>query len=402
MAAYQFETNLTLGNTGETSAKQMDPLRATLSALSQDDVSAGSPIDLDALTNNGYSSQELVDHLVDGTFNFAFGSANRIPTEGDELVFSHLFGLEPYEFASWWYEGTPGIGNLLTTPSAGDDSGEELIAAQIAAQPTENRGGVAGTHDYSNMIVFPFMCVRGESAGWFREAVTMKKLREGKYSDGTDIKIRLADECPVAHNKAFPNCQTPGSIPGVSFLGAVQSGEYTAGEFSSPIVDSSVINGLFPNWPSGAGSVIEAGLKHYYMGTWQTPFRGRILMVNKTFYDGLTAAQQAMIRHAAISAHMINMSAQYANQDAVIAMFQNLGAQVHRSLPMDVLLALRQAADEVYYEEFGGKGTEYVQVLEHQREFIKANRVGWESANLDRRWRFTGRQEYGSILQPNS
>lgn len=399
MPAYQFETNITVGNTGESSAKQMDPLRATLSALSANEGGAA-PIDLDALTNNGYSSQELVDHLVDGAYNFMYGSANRITSEGDELLFAHLFGLEAPEFASWFYEGTPGIGALVG--SAGNDSGEQIVAAQIAAQPTENRGGVAGTHDYSNMIFYPFMAVRGESSGWYREAIDIKKLEDGVYGDKvTPIKIRLADECPVAHDKAFPKCQTPGSIPGVSFLGAVQSGQYTAGEFSSPIVDSSVINGLFPNWPSGEGGVIEAGLKHYYMSTWQTPFRCRGLFINKSWHDALPAQQQAMIRHAAISAHMINMSAQNCNQDAIIKRFQELGATIHRSLPQDVLHKLRQATDEVYVEWSASKGAEYAQMLAHQREFIKANRVGWESANLDRRGRFDGRTNYGANLQVN-
>jgi len=398
MPPYQLETNITLGNTGETSPKQIDPFRSVVSALSANEGGLA-PFDVAALTNNGYSSQELVDHLVDGDYQFLYGSANRIPIASNPILFAHLFGLEAYEFASWWYEGTPGIGALVG--EAGADSGEALVAAQIAAQPTENRGGLAGDHDYSNCIVFPMMCVRGESSGWFRELITMKKLNDGVYSDGTPIKIRLADECPSVHLKAFPNCATPGSIAGVSFLGACQSGEYTAGEFASPVVDASVINGLFPNWPDVDGSIIAAGLKHYYMGTWQTPFRGRVLMVNKSFYDGLPAQQQAMIRHAAISAHMINMSAQYANQDALIKRFQELGAVIHRSLPTDVLLKLRQAADEVYYEEYGGKGPEYVQVLNHQREFIKANRIGWESANLDRRWRFSGRPNHGALLQPN-
>lgn len=401
MVAYQFETNIEIGNTGETSPAQIDPFRATLSALSQDDVSAGSPIDVSALTNAGYSSQVLVDHLVDGDYNFCYGSANRIPTEGDEFVFAHLFGLEPMEFVSWWYSGTPGIGALVG--EAGADSGEAIIAAQIAAQPTENRGGLAGDHDYSNMVVFPFMCVRGESSGWFREAITLQKLEAGYYSDETTkIKIRLADEAAPAHQRAFPNCETPGSIPGVSFLGACQSGDYTAGEFASPIVDSSTINGLFPSWPDVDGSIIAAGLTHYYMSTWQTPFRGRILMVNKTFYDGLSAAQRAMIRAAAMQAHLQNLANQDANQDAIIKQFQALGARVHRSLPTNVLLKLRQAVDEIYAEEFGGKGAEYVQIRDHQRAFIRANRVGWESACLNRRWRYDGRLHYESDLQPNS
>ena len=405
MAAYPMETNLTIGNTGETSPAQLDPFRAVLSALSLDDPSAGSPIDVDALTNSGYNNQELIDHLVDGTMNFVYASANRIPTEGDEFMWAHLFGLEPHELASWWYTGSPGLGALVG--EGGADSGEAIYAAQIAAQPTEDRaGGVAGTHDYSNVIVFPMGCLRGESAGWFKEAVTMKKLRDGLYSDKTTkIKIRLADEAPKAWDIAFPNCETPGSIAGVSFLSAVQSGEYTAGEFASPIVDASQVNGLFPAYPSGAGGVIEAGMKHYYMGCWHTPTRGRCLYVRKDWFDGLSAAQQQMITSAAKDAHLQNMANQMANQDVIIEQFQALGAQVHRSLPTDVLLALREAVDAVYTNDNGltGPGAlEYAQIRDHQREFIKRNRISWESATVDRRARFNGRPNYDATLQPNS
>ena len=406
MPTYQFETNLELGQETESVPAIVDPLRLALNLMTGG-ASLGDPaaaIDLDPLTFNGGSGGGLVSGLVGtggglGTYQFAYGSGNRIPTNGDEFMWSHLFGMEIQEFISWWYTGTVGAGAAMVDnvgasmgfgPS--EDSGEGLYAKMILDLATDD----------SNMVVYPINVAQGESGGWYKEAVTMKKLRDGVYSDGSPINIRLADEAVPAHVKAFPNVGTPGSTPGVSFLGDVFSGKYNAGEFSNPLGDSSTANGMFPNYPNGAGGIIDAGLKHYYIGSWHTPFRGRILMVNKNFHDTvLTLAQRTMLRAACYQSHMQNIAYQGQGQDLIIKKFQELGATIHESLPRDVLLALRGGVDEEYTEENGGKGTEYTVPRDHQRLHMRANQVRWRSGSVDRRFRFQSRRHYEADLQPN-
>ena len=369
MAAYVFETDLTLGNEAESVPALVDPFRVPL------DVMSGSSITLDPLTNVGDGGSAMMARLFAGTIKFAYGSANRIPTESDEFIFAHLFGMEVQEFCSWWYSG----------------GGDAHIAAQIATL-----GGGA-----DDVVVYPINVSSGESGGWYKEAVTMKKMIDGKWSDGTDIKIRLADEAKVAHLKAFPAVQTPAPVLSGSWLQDAKNGVFNCGEYNSPLGDSSVANGMFPNYPSGVGGITEL-LKHYYIGSWQTPFRGRCLFVNKTFHDSLPASEQAMIKAAAYQCHMQNMSYQLQGQDAIIKQFQSFGAIIHEQLPNDYQMALRQAVDEIYTEEFGGKGAQYAATRDHQRAFISANQVRWRSGGMDRRARFQSRLNYEADLQTNS
>lgn len=411
MATYQMETNLALGNEAESVPAIVDPLRDALNKMSGG-AGAGDPaatFDVAPLTNNGYSSQVLVDHLVDGTYQFAFGSANRIPTGSDEMIFAHMFGMEIQEFISWWYHGTPGAGVAVNGAyGASEDSGAGLIAKQISLQPTENRGGLAGTHDYSNMVVFPICVTAGEAGGWYKEPVTLKKMLDGLWADGSAIKIRLADEPQLVHQLVFPNVATPAPVLSGSWLQDAINGVFNCGEYNMPLGDSSTTNGMFPNYPLGAGGIVDAGLKHYYVSSWGTPFRGRVLMINKTFWNGLTAQQRAWIEGACYQCHMANVSYMLQGQDAIIKNFQSFGAQIHESLPLDYLTALRQGADEVYdnlrtqaaYQ--GSTGNEYGEVLDHQRIHCRANQVRWRTATQDRNWRFASRLDYAPDLRVNS
>jgi hypothetical protein len=293
--------------------------------------------------------------------------------------------MEVQEFCSWWYAG----------------GGEAHIAAQIATltAPSPSLPGYP-LSDPSNFIVFPTNVGPSESGGWYKEAVTVKKMLDGKWSDGSPVKIRLADECKPVHGLAFPNVATPAETPSVSWLQDARNGVFNCGELFTPLGDSSTINGMFPNWPLVTGSIIDAGLKHYYIQTWQTPFRGRALFVNKAFFLGRSGAEQEMIRSAAAKCHMQNLSYLSQGQDIIVKQFQALGGVIHERLPNDYLTTLRSATDEIYRQKATTDPVYYGATLAHQRAFIRANRVRWQSGNLDRTWRFKGRPNLGTIA-PN-
>jgi hypothetical protein len=370
-----------------------------------------------------------------GLADFAWGSANRHPTGGDEFLFAHLFGMEVQEYCAWWYAG----------------GGKELIEAQTALLESPFGGGAVvpapsannldaltqAEDDYGtgnnkatsprDIIMFPVATRGPESGCWSKEALTFKKLAYGKFSDGTQVRMRLADEAKPAHGYAFPNCPLPGTIATVTFLGQIVSGDITACEFNEPIGDSNRAaavtpqpNTLFPNWPSPTGSVVQY-LRHYYLGSWHTPYRGRCLFVNKTYFEEtLTAQEQAALVACATAAHMNQMADSLQEADTVLKIWQDMGAIIHESLPRDVLLALREATDEIYHVwseglpgapsdlvdtdgfTYGAQQTaQYKEVLDHQRAFMRDNQVRWRSGCVDRRFRTQGRPNYNGTLQPD-
>jgi len=463
MATYALPTNIILGNNAESVPKVVFPFRDALNKLTGGtgvnpvtdigDPAAG--IDVSPLSYQA-GSQDLEDGLVDGAlatpvggYYFAYGSGNRATPQSNPFLFAQVFGMEIAEFFSWWYEGTVGIGAevdaemvLKSVPGPawvpgtlnGLDSGMKLMEWQIAQQNNAGQRGLGGSiydgntgnqstfpnalgkHDYANMIVFPICATAGESGGWFKEAVTLKKMTLGKWSDGSIIKIRLADEPKWIHLLAFPNVAAPDAIDSTTPLADVANGNYNCLEYNMPLGDSSTINGLFPNWPDVADSIIALGIKHYYIGTWQTPFRGRVLLVNRWWYNTLTIQEQQAITSAAYQCAMSNLAYMMQGQDAIIDRFQLLGGVVHESLPRDYLGVLREATDEImetynspnktppppgYTASSEDSPREYEAMMRHCRAFCRHNSVRWRSGNLDRRFRFGSRLDYVPNLQPD-
>jgi len=371
MATYAIETNLAGNLDDGDDVALLDTFRNAL------DVMSGSAIQVLPMTNPGNSGQVMMDRLLAGTIKFAYGSANRIQTMSNPLFFAHLFGMEIVEFCSWWYAG----------------GGAAHLAGQIASL----------TPPYNNFYTFPLNCGPGESGGWYKEAITMKKVLDGKWSDGSQIKLRLADECGPVHGLAFPNTVYGSGTPSVSFLIDLKNGLFNGGELFTPLGDASTVNGLFPNWPNVTGSIIDAGIKHFYLQTWQTPFRGRCLFVTKDWFDNiLSGPEREMIKSAAAKCHMQNVAYLLQGQDTIIKQFQTLGGIIHERLPNDYLTALRAATDEIYRRNVVADSTNMLgATLAHQRDFIRKNHVRWQAGNLDRAWRFKGRTSMG-VIGPNN
>lgn len=360
MTVYPFETDLTLNHQGNNDGPIQDPFRAALKLISAD------LFDVSALTNPpdppGDSTWTRVEA---GTTMFGFQSGTSTPMPGDRLLFTSPFGMEAAEYLAWWYNG----------------GGEALVAALYATSGFD-------------VVQFPLCCQAGEASGWWKEALTLKKLNEGLYADGAQISARFAGEAGATMGVAFPNVDAPPATPTVSFLGDVINGTYNGGEFQQPRGEASVINGLFPNYPNVGGSIIDAGLTHYYMDCWHSPVRVRVMWVNKTFYDGLTAAQQAMIAQTAKAASLQNLADSMAGNDVFIKQFQALGATIHERLPRDVSSRLRDAYNQVLddaaaADDIANPGvTSYSQLLTSQRNFMKANQVRWRATGSDRKMRF--------------
>lgn len=369
MAAYTFETSIVIGNGGDSVPAIVDPFRDALAAIS------GGDFELSALTAPPAGTGSAFSHVTnDGsaikfTYGLGLDAAALVPSGA--LLYTHFgMGMEIDEWLSWWYQG-----------------GAALFEARLVA------AGVGA-------VVFPIMLRPGEASGWYREAVSLKKLNDGKWSDGTAIKWRgFLDEIPI-HQAAFPNVFAGSSGVGVSFLTEVFNSVFNCGEYNEPWGDIGPVNGLFPNWPNVAGSIIDAGCPHYYMSSWHSACRVRMCWVNRTFYNSLSANDKIKIEVAAKNSCLSNIAYAMGTQDAIIKTFQDLGAIVHAQMPMDVLTRIRDVSGPVMEARAALDLTgSYTALLQSQQAFIRANGAKW-SAYPDRRWRFQ-RKDYQPALNPN-
>lgn len=255
------------------------------------------------------------------------------------------------------------------------------------------------------IIQMPLVIRAAESGGWFREALTLKKMLEGRYSDGLQMRFRAFGTHQAAMNMIFPNIVTPAVVVGSTELADIFTGNFNGGEFSEPWGEAAPSDpsvGLFPNWPSAGGSIIDAlGVQrpHYYIGSYHTPFRHRCLLVNQAWFNGLPTAQQDAVRAAARACALENLVHSYQGNDAIIQSWQNIGVVIHRTLPRDVLDRFRTGLSDAQ-ETITMTDANYAIMLASQRDFMKQNAIRWGSLP-DRMWR-VARTDYETVLKPDA
>jgi len=368
---YNFETQIVLNQGGNTTPAVVDPFRNALKEISS------SAFDVDPLLLN----PAAYSRLAAGTIKFAFLSGSQLGTLPGRVLIGNAggfpFGFEPQEFVSWWYSG----------------GGEALISGTHVLPPALRSVATLTDPPYALQpyVAFP-TCLVLSDGGWFKEALTLKKMLQGKYSDGSQMSFRWFGESEQASDLAFPNIVTPSPVATVSPLPDIINGVYNGVKFNSPEGDASPLApsvGLFPNWPSVAGSVIDYGLKHFYYRPWFSGYVLRVVAVNKVFYDGLTAQQQYWITTAARACCAQSIADQINTQDRYVKTFQEMGAVIHESLPTDVLERLRAATADVHAANAAADTTGvYAQILSHMRNHMKDNQVRWRDTHADRKWRF--------------
>jgi TRAP-type mannitol/chloroaromatic compound transport system substrate-binding protein len=353
------ETNLALGQAGNSSAGEVDAFRASLLSIS------GGSIDVTAMVEDAAA----FTRVKAGTINYAFGSpTGAYPGNADHLIFTHEFGMEMAEFHAWWFEG----------------GGEPLFNGILASEGVK---------------LYPLALRASESGGWFKEALTLEKLEAGVYDSGLQMRFRAFGTHQGAWNRAFPLVVTPGVVAGSTEIEDILNGNFNGGEFSEPKGDASTVAGLWPNFPDKEGSPVDAGLIHYYVGSYHTPFRMRALLINTGYLAGLTASERDMIDAAALVGMTRNMADSMQGGDAIIKTWQGHNVVVHRELPPDIQSRFRKALEDEQ-DARALADADYATILTSQRDFCKANGVRW-STLPDRRQRFA-RTAYDSTLKADA
>ena len=222
------------------------------------------------------------------------------------------FGMEPWEYAAWWYEaGGRGLAEAL----------------------------------YAKHAVQPLLCglIGPETAGWFRTPIE-------SLADLQGLKIRFAGLGGKTIERLGASVTV---LPGGEIFQALEKGAIDATEFSLPNADQAL----------GFHRIAKL---NYYPG-WHQPYTAMHLVVHAERWQALTDAQRATIDTACTAGVIRNLARSEASQGAVLAGFPDKGVAAVR-LPEPILRQLNEVADAVLAEEAAGD-EDFRIIHESQRKF---------------------------------
>ena len=250
------------------------------------------------------------DKKIEAGYTWLGYDQGKIPSA--PLFSAAPFGMDPWEYAAWWYDG----------------EGKAL------AEEVYNAYGVQ-----------PILCglIGPETAGWFREEV--KTL-----ADLDGLKIRFAGLGGKVLERLGASVTM---MPGGEIFQALEKGAIDGTEFSMPAIDQRL----------GFDKVV----KFNYFPGWHQTYTAFHLVVNKTTWDGLREPTRAMIEMACTAGVARNFSHGEAIQGEIIAGFPAKGVNA-KTLPMPLLRELQKITGEVMAEE-SAKDPLFKKVYESQKAF---------------------------------
>lgn len=267
------------------------------------------------------------DRKVEAGYTWLGYDQGKIPAS--PLFAAVPFGMEPWEFTSWWYEG------------GGKALGEKV---------------------YAEHGVVPILCgITGpEAAGWFRNEI--KTL-----SDLNGLKIRFAGLGGKVLQSLGASVTV---IPAGEIFGALEKNAIDASEFSMPAIDEKM----------GFYKIVKI---NYFPG-WHQVFSAFHFVVHKDTWGKLGKGSQASIESACTAGVMRSLSKGEAIQGKAIELYKANGVKTI-TLPDPVLRALQKASDKVLESESAANPL-FKEVLESQRKFSAEYR-NWKTLGyLPRNW----------------
>ncbi|MEE4360933.1 MAG: TRAP transporter substrate-binding protein [Pseudomonadales bacterium] len=237
------------------------------------------------------------------------------------------FGMEPWEYTAWWYEG----------------DGRRLAEALYEAR---------GVH--------PILCglIGPETAGWFRRPVD-------SLADVEGLKIRFAGIGGKVLQRLGASVTM---IPGSDLFQALEKGAIDATEYSLPVVDQKL----------GFDRVARI---NYFPG-WHQTFTAGHLVVNLARWQALDDADRALLETACTAGVTRNLARGEALEGPVIEQFAAAGVSARR-LPLPLLRELQRVTGEVLAEEAAGDA-DFAEILASQQAFSESYGIWKRLAYLPR------------------
>ena len=259
------------------------------------------------------------DQKIEAGYTWLGYDQGKIPASA--LVGAVPFGMEPWEYSAWWFEGN---GKNLT---------ETL---------------------YKKHNIHPIFCgmTGPETAGWFRKPIQSLEDLKG-------LKIRFAGLGGKVIEKLGASVTM---LPGSEIFQALEKGAIDATEFALPIVDQQL----------GFDRVAKY---NYYPG-WHQPFTASHLIVNLTTWDSLDSNDQSLLELACTAGVIRNLSSSEGKQGAVVARFEEIGA-LPRVLSLEILRELERVTKRVLEQE-AERDKDFAVIYESQLEF-RQNYSHWKS-----------------------
>ena len=259
------------------------------------------------------------DQKIEAGYTWLGYDQGKIPASA--LVGAVPFGMEPWEYSAWWFEG----------------NGKNL---------TENL--------YKKHNIHPIFCgmTGPETAGWFRKPIQSLEDLKG-------LKIRFAGLGGKVIEQLGASVTM---LPGSEIFQALEKGAIDATEFALPIVDQQL----------GFDRVAKY---NYYPG-WHQPFTASHLIVNLTTWDSLDSNDQSLLELACTAGVIRNLSSSEGKQGAVVARFEETGA-LPRVLSLEILRELERVTRRVLEQE-AERDKDFAVIYESQLEF-RQNYSHWKS-----------------------
>ncbi|MBD3648339.1 MAG: TRAP transporter substrate-binding protein, partial [Pseudomonadales bacterium] len=265
------------------------------------------------------------DRKIEAGYTWLGYDQGRIPAT--PLIAAVPFGMEPWEFAAWYYE----------------DEGKSL---------TESLYRPHGVH--------PILCglVGPETAGWFREPIE-------SLEDFKGLKIRFAGLGGKVLQKLGASVTL---IPGGEIFQALEKGAIDATEFSMPAVDEML----------GFGRV--AGF-NYFPG-WHQTFTTFHLTVNVDVWNEMSPSDRSLVEMACTAGVVRNLARGEAIQGEVISGFPAKGVTPVR-FGEPILRELAEVTHQVLEEE-ASEDEDFKRIYESQTRFRKTYQHWKDHAYLPR------------------
>ncbi len=265
------------------------------------------------------------DNKIEAGYTWLGYDQGRIPAT--PLVAAVPFGMEPWEFAAWYFE----------------DEGKELTEAL-----------------YRPHNVHPILCslVGPETAGWFRQPIE-------SLDDFRGLKIRFAGLGGKVMQKLGASVTM---LPGGEIFQALEKGAIDATEFSMPAVDQKL--------------GFDRIAKYNYFPGWHQTFSAAHLVVNLDVWRDLPDADKSLLNMACTAGAILNLSHGESIQGAIMTAFPSRGVTPSK-LSREILKELQRISGEVLQEE-ADKDEDFRRIWASQKRFMDTYRVWKEHAYLPR------------------
>lgn len=270
-------------------------------------------------------TEAIKNKQIDAGYTWLGYDQGKIPAAA--LFAAVPFGMEPWEYATWWYEGE------------GQQLAEELY-------------GKHGVHPVLCSVIGP------ETAGWFTKEI--KSLDDFK-----GLKIRFAGIGGKVLQKAGASVTV---LPGGEIFPALEKGAIDASEFSMPAIDSMM----------GFDKIA----KNNYFPGWHQTFTASHLVVNKDVWDSLEASTQSTINMACTAGTFRALTRGESLQGDVMAGFEEKGVTA-RSLNPELLKSLNTLSTEVM-TEIAESDPDFKRIYASQQAFMENYKLWKQKAYLPR------------------